>query len=160
MISCHSSSFNSQIVYACCTFTMIKAILFLCSILFCRLSWSLSRPTFSHEFNSGNIRIINSECCIFVNVAYSDAFNNIPSAYLSIPIRLLIWNRCDIFVRNKRAKLKNIVKFSNLSCLEHLFIIFLLSGDIELNPSLTSFLQFGHLNIDSIRNKAPSLQHY
>ena len=143
-------------------FTMITEMLVLCSIIFCRVSLSLNRPTLGYEFNSGDIKIINSECCIFVNVTYSNAFNNIPSAYFSIPIRLLIWNRRDLSVRKKRAKSNNSVNNSIPNRLEHLFLILLLSGDIELNPgpALTGSLNFGHLNIASIRNKAPSLHNY
>ena len=141
---------------------MIKVVFFMCSIFLCRVSWNLTRPALISEFNSSCFKIINSECCIFSNIACFNAFNNISSTNLSISIRILIWNRCDISVINKHTKPRKVfVNNSKFSCL-HIFLILLLSGDIELNPgpASTQFLNFGHLNIASIRNKAASLHNY
>jgi hypothetical protein len=142
---------------------MNKSFLVLCAIFCCCcLSWS---QTPSCKLHSGCFKILNSDCGIFQSIDCFNAFYGIPSEYLAVSIRLVVFGRTDIFVRRKHDKResgKMSLKCSKLSNCHYVILILLLSGDIEINPgpALTHNLSFGHLNIASIRNKAASLHNY
>ena len=111
----------------------------------------------------GSFVILNSDCAVFQNITCYNLFHNITTARFIISSRILIWNRGDIFAENKHNKRRKVSIYNSKSSkYHHVFLILLLSGDIEINPGpvLNKSLNFGHLNIASIRNKSPSLHNY
>ena len=140
---------------------MKSIVLLLCSIFLFRANLHLTWPSLRYEFDYGDIRVLNSEFCFFKNIACFNSFNLIPSSQFSVSTRLLLFGRCDMLL-NKRRRFKRarIIVNSNARYF-HVFLILLLSGDIEINPGqFATSLKFGHLNIASIRNKASSLHNY
>lgn len=97
----------------------MKSIL-LCLIFLCRVNLHLTWLSPGHKFDYEDIRVLS---CL-------SSFTSIPSSYLSISTRLLLLNRCDIFLnKNKNSKPTTTSNKSNSATLLLLVII---SGDVEL----------------------------